>query len=177
MYYLSELVLHWHWRKEIEAWKPLVHVYRRWRSLVFGSPRYLNLRLFCTPKTPVRDKLDIWPAALHLVVECSKTITDNIIAALGQSNRVREVKLRDLAIRQLEEALAAIKVPFPELKVLHLSSPYDKTPRHHSFTYAFPIHSWADLPHVYKSSPCVTSRFRDCQIFSCLLLTLLNLGS
>jgi hypothetical protein len=40
----------------------------QWRTLVLESPRRLNLRLFCTPKTPVKDTLDVWPA-LPLIVE------------------------------------------------------------------------------------------------------------
>ena len=32
----------------VDAWRALVHVCRRWRSVVFGSPRRLNLRLSCT---------------------------------------------------------------------------------------------------------------------------------
>src|SRR5216684_7127928 len=32
----------------VEWWQPLVHVCRRWRVLVFGSPRRLNLRLWYT---------------------------------------------------------------------------------------------------------------------------------
>ena len=31
--------------REIESWQSLVHVCRRWRGLVFASPRRLNLRL------------------------------------------------------------------------------------------------------------------------------------
>ena len=37
-------------KRETEAWQTLVHVCRRWRYLVFGSPRRLNLRLCCTPE-------------------------------------------------------------------------------------------------------------------------------
>jgi hypothetical protein len=48
--------------------------------------------------------------------------TDNIIAALGQSNRVCHVDLSDLAGWQLEQVLAAMQVPFPELTDLWLSS-------------------------------------------------------
>jgi hypothetical protein len=47
---------------------------------------------------------------------------DNIIAALGQSNRVREVFLWDLAGWQLEKVSAAMRVPFPELIDLQLGS-------------------------------------------------------
>ena len=38
-----------------EAWQLLVHACRRWRNLVLGSPRHLNLRLFCTSKTSITD--------------------------------------------------------------------------------------------------------------------------
>jgi hypothetical protein len=48
--------------------------------------------------------------------------TDNIIAALEQSNRVHEVSLQALADWQLENVLAAMQVPFPELIDLRLSS-------------------------------------------------------
>ena len=115
-------------RTRTEVWRPLVHVCRRWRSLVFRSPRRLNLRLVCTPKTLIRDTLDTWPA-LPLIVEGDLAIssdTDNIIAALGQSSRICLVDLR-LAGSQSEEVLAAMQVPFPELTDLQLSS-YDETP-------------------------------------------------
>ena len=111
-----------------EAWQMLVHVCRRWRSLVFGSPRRLNLRLFFTSRTPAKGTLDIWPA-LPLVVDgllASSSSTDNVIAVLGQSNRVSQVSLA-LAGWQLENVLAAMQVPFPELTELRLNS-YDNTP-------------------------------------------------
>jgi hypothetical protein len=79
----------------IEAWQSLVHVCRRWRSLGFESPRRLNLQLLCTPQTPIKDALDVWPA-LPLTVwgdnrDMALSGTDNIIAALEQSNRVRDL--------------------------------------------------------------------------------------
>jgi hypothetical protein len=52
--------------------------------------------------------------------------TDNVIAALGQSNRVCQVILLGVADWQLEEILAAMQVPFPELTDLQLWS-HDKT--------------------------------------------------
>ena len=107
-------------KTKIEAWQTLVHVCRRWRNLVFQSPCRLNLRLYCTPQTPTRDRLDIWPA-LPLVVsgKISRDLTDNVIAALGQSNRVCQVRLSGL---RLDKVLAAMQVPFPELTELKLSS-------------------------------------------------------
>jgi hypothetical protein len=104
----------------VEEWQLLVHVCRQWRRLVLGSPRRLNLQLYCTHKTPARDTLDVWPA-LPLIVEGNMNLsgTDNIIAALGQSNRVCKVDL-ELADWQLEEVLATMQVPFPELTDLDL---------------------------------------------------------
>jgi hypothetical protein len=48
--------------------------------------------------------------------------TDIIIVALGQSNRVFQVDLWDLVGQQLEEVLATMQVPFPELTDLWLWS-------------------------------------------------------
>jgi hypothetical protein len=39
-------------KEAIEKWQILVHVCQRWRNIVFRSPRRLNLRLFCSNKTP-----------------------------------------------------------------------------------------------------------------------------
>jgi hypothetical protein len=116
----------------IEGWQSLVHVCRRWRVLVFESPRRLNLRLFCTPKTPTRDKLDVWPA-LPLLVDGDMTSAstqdlDNIIVALEQSNRVCEVFLWSLTGWQLEKVLATMQVPFPELTDLQLLSDGEALP-------------------------------------------------
>jgi hypothetical protein len=107
-------------KEEIEAWQSLVHVCRRWRSLVFGSPRRLNLRLLCTDKTPARDMLDVWPA-LPLSIDCNKTAesADNIIAVLERSDRVCQIILKR---SNLENISAAMQVPFPELTDLQLWS-------------------------------------------------------
>jgi hypothetical protein len=117
-------------KRAIEAWQSLVHVCRRWRNLVFASPYHLNLRLYCTNKTPVRDTLDVWPA-LPLIVEGYTDLlssTDNIIAALRQSNRVSQVYLWIYAGWQLEEVLAAMLVPFPQLADLRLFSSGETLP-------------------------------------------------
>ena len=123
-YFYVDTSLRFGGKRATEAWQFLVHVCRRWRRLVFGSPRRLNLRLVCGPETPAKGTLDIWPA-LPLIVWGSMTIssgTDNIITALEQSNRVSEVYLLNLAVRQLEKVLASMQVPFPELTVLQLVS-------------------------------------------------------
>jgi hypothetical protein len=115
-------------KTETEKWQYLVRVCQRWRNLVLGSPRRLNLQLHCTPKTPVKDNLDVWPA-FPLIVEgnlAPSAGTDNVIAALGQSNRVCQVDLWYLAGWQLEQVLAAMQMSFPELTDVRLIS-YDRT--------------------------------------------------
>ena len=110
----------------IEAWQTLVHVCRRWRCVVFGSPRRLNLRLVCTPRTPARESLDIWPA-LPLVVEGSlfSTSADNIIVALGHRDRVYRIDLLVYGGLEWDRVLAAMRVPFPALTHLLLQT-YDQ---------------------------------------------------
>jgi hypothetical protein len=114
-------------RMGTEAWQTLVHVCRRWRYVVLGSPRRLNLRLLCTRFTPTRDKLDVWPALPLIITDTrlspsSSSGMDNIIAALGQSNRVCQVNLVTYARWQTEEYLAAMRDPFPELTQMRLTS-------------------------------------------------------
>jgi hypothetical protein len=153
-----------HSKQEIEAWQSLVHVCRRWRCLVFGSPRRLNLRLGCTARTPVRDTLDVWPP-FPIVIRDDTSLTegsDNIVAALERRNRVDEIDLWRANSLALEKVLAVMQEPFPELRFLQLSS-YNKSS---------PIHSWVDLPHVSKSSSWVAFYFQVYRNF-CLPLTFL----
>ena len=111
-------------------WQTLVHVCRRWRSIVFGSPRHLNLQLFCTDTTPVRDMLDIWPALpLHILLSgYNRTGMDNIVAALECADRVGGISLLHARTQslELEIFLAALQQPFPELTYMYLR-PNDKT--------------------------------------------------
>ena len=107
-------------KESMEEWQTLVHVCRRWRRVVFGSPRRLNLRLFCSGNTPARDTLDFWPA-LPLYIRCYGIgeSADNILAVLERSDRVCHINL--LVFEGLELS-AAMQVPFPELRVLALRS-------------------------------------------------------
>ena len=113
----------------VEAWQSLVHVCRRWRTLVLESPRRLNLQLYCRPKTAAKGTLDVWPA-LPLIVKGFMALsgTDNILAALGQSNRVCHLSLSRLLGWQLEQVSAAMQVPFPELTDLRLISDGETMP-------------------------------------------------
>src|SRR5258708_2522769 len=74
----------------IQAWYSLIHVCRKWRSVVFGSPRRLDLRLYCTEKTPVREMLAVWPPLPIVVLRNPNGTRDieNIMAALEHNDRV-----------------------------------------------------------------------------------------
>ena len=110
---------------EMKAWQSLVHVCRRWRSVVFGSPRRLDLRLVCTAKTPVRDTVDVWPA-LPLVIwdlDHDRGSVNNIVALLERSDLVRRItriELWPVSSSQLGDLSKAMQVPFPELTYLDL---------------------------------------------------------
>jgi hypothetical protein len=105
----------------IEEWQILVHLCRRWRSLVFGSPRRLKLRLFCSDRKLARDMLDVWPP-LPLVIQRigEAGSVDNIVGVLERSDRVCHIYLRNLKRSDLEIISAAMQVPFPELTDLLL---------------------------------------------------------
>jgi hypothetical protein len=106
---------------KIQAWHTLVHVCRKWRTIVFGSPRRLDLRLFCKETTPVKETFTVWPP-LPIVVGEHDTVyrMDNIIAALEHNDRVREIRLWGITNSVLEEVLAATQQPFPALTHLYM---------------------------------------------------------
>ena len=106
----------------IQAWHNLVHVCRKWRIVVFGSPRRLNLRLCCKARTPVRDMLDVWPP-LPIVMKVYSVDTwddGNIIAALELNDRICELVIFDIPSSEVEKALATLQRPFPALAFLQL---------------------------------------------------------
>jgi hypothetical protein len=125
-------------------WHILVHVCRRWRQIVFASPLRLSLRIPCTPKTPIRKNLGIWPAfPIDVYDDLEPDIMDgngilqpdiiygnnnvqatygnNILAALRHSDRVCHVRLM-VSQHQLESIATAMQVPFPMLTQLYLTS-------------------------------------------------------
>jgi len=111
-----------------KVWQTLVHVCRRWRCIVFGSPRHLNLQLVCTPRTPVRDMLDVWPPfPLIIWSHCKYPTTHNIVAALECTDRVREIHLTIVPSLDLD-IFGAMQQPFPELTILDLRSEDEMVP-------------------------------------------------
>ena len=105
----------------IEEWHTLVHVCRNWRNIVFGSPRRLNLRLYCTASTPVRETLNVWPL-FPIVIRVSGGMwgLDNVVAALEHNDRICEFDLSHISSSLLGRVLGAMQRPFPALTRLQL---------------------------------------------------------
>ena len=105
----------------IQTWHTLVHVCQIWRTIVFGSPRRLNLRLFCNGTTPVKESLGVWPPLPIVIGEDLLGLPmENIIAALEHNDRVCDIWLAYTTKSQLEQVLPTMQRPFPELTRLGL---------------------------------------------------------
>jgi F-box-like len=121
-------------------WHRLVHVCRRWRHIIFDSPRSLNLQLFCTYGTPVKNNLDCWPALpivmqyrrtrgfwdryLYLIPNSEIPDEDNIMAALPNSDRICKLRL-DVTAPLLGKLTTQLQKPFPALEHLELGADTD----------------------------------------------------
>jgi hypothetical protein len=104
----------------MNRWHTLVHVCRKWRNVVFGSPRRLELELWCRPGTPVRETLDVWPLLPIVVSGFGVRDVDDMVAALEHNDRIVMVDLLQLPSSQLEKVLAAMQQPLPAVTSLVL---------------------------------------------------------
>ena len=124
---VEELEPHLTW-SHVQTWNTLVHVCPRWRTIIFASPRRLDLRIRCTARTPVKEMLDIWPA-LPLVIWRKPGVyalsqeedADNIAAALEHNDRVCQIVLDYLPGSLLERLATVIQESFPALTHLQIS--------------------------------------------------------
>ena len=113
-------------------WHILVHVCRRWRKIIFDSPRRLNLRILCTYGTPVRKHLGVWPAfpidlQFLFPIDLRPEDEDHAIAALEHRDRLHSVSLFAYG-PQLAKFAALMQEPFPVLTELLLHSQCENTP-------------------------------------------------
>ena len=106
-----------------DAWHTLACVCRRWRSIAFGSPSRLNLRIFCSERIPVRENLDFWPPfPIVLTVDYYRRLgDDNILATLEHRDRVSHIKIWNITSSLWEKALPLMQKSFPILTDLNLS--------------------------------------------------------
>ena len=156
---------------KMEAWQALVHVCRRWRSVVFGSPRRLKLKLVCTTKTRAKGTLDVWPS-LPLVIEeynCQTKRVDNIVALLKCSDRINQINLWGVRFQNISEAM---EVRFPELTdlVLHSVDEMGPVPLSDSFlggsaprlrSLILPNIPFPGLPKLLSSTTHLTNLYLD----------------
>jgi hypothetical protein len=110
-----------------DAWHTLVHVCKRWQSIIFALPHRLKLQLLCTSERPVQNTLDIWPE-LPIVISGGPGMSrpqdaTNIIAAFKQHNRVIKIDLYGIPNSFLSRIRAMeMSNPFTALASLQLRS-------------------------------------------------------
>jgi hypothetical protein len=105
-------------------WYLLVHVCRKWRQIIYASPRRLDLQLLCTYGTPFRKILGIWPVFPIIIQFCSAFAPidkDSVISALKHPDRVSRIKL-SVNDPQLGKIAALMQEPLPVLTHLSISS-------------------------------------------------------
>ena len=124
---------------DTELWITLAHVCRKWRNIVFESPRRLSLRIRCTARTRVTVMSNVWPD-LPIVIRdhypnrraglpfLGPKGADNIIAALELKDRVHQISLSEYPSTLLESIVAAMLGSFPALTGLRITSRDDMIP-------------------------------------------------
>jgi len=114
-----------HMVKDIVAWHTLVHVCRKWRYVVFDSPRWLHLELLCTNRSPAKKMLVVRPA-LPIFINvanggrCQWPGVTNVISALKRHDLVCRIRILGVPNSLLKSS--AIKKQFPMLTDLTLHS-------------------------------------------------------
>ncbi|KAI9463512.1 hypothetical protein F5148DRAFT_1211245 [Russula earlei] len=110
------------------AWVPLAHVCRRWRYVVFASPRRLGLQVVFTGRRAIADILDVWPRFPILItqhfLDSDKRISraDNIVTALDSvhHDRICEIYLGNISTSLWKRIASVMQKPFHELTRLYL---------------------------------------------------------
>jgi hypothetical protein len=119
-FYMAEALGYDPVRHNRKVWVILAHVCRKWRDIVFGSPRRLNARLYFQGRRSVRAMLDTWPPLLIDIWGSDFRVWDvgNIVAALEHNDRIHKVELWDSSLPKMEQVLAAMQKSFPSLTEL-----------------------------------------------------------
>jgi hypothetical protein len=112
-------------------WKTLTQVCRRWKYIIFGSPRRLGLQVVCTDTTPTRTSLDIWPP-FPISICCRHRVdekgVENVIAAVERHNRVFRIIIQDIECSAFVKLAVAMQETLPILDVLYLRSTDESLP-------------------------------------------------
>ena len=112
----------------MKEWQRLVHVCQRWRRIIYGSPSFFDLHLYCSAQTPFKGNLSNWPEfplTLHYVMQndLQEDDYDDILYAL-HCDRVHRIGLvvTDVFHPRLEVG-EVLKHPFPVLTHLDITGP------------------------------------------------------
>jgi hypothetical protein len=110
----------------LREWRRLMHVCRKWRQIIFESPRHLNLQILCTGGTLFKKSLGIWPDFPIAInyrgpSRLTSAMEDDVIAALEHRDRVCHIEL-DITGSQLEKIATVLHKPFPVLTHLDIGS-------------------------------------------------------
>jgi hypothetical protein len=105
-------------------------VCRRWRYLVFASPRHLNIRHEYSAHRLMSEMLDVWPSLPVTITSGGfggegDQQSDNMLAALESehSNRICVLGIYIMVESRWERFAAAMQKPFPELTNLEIFGP------------------------------------------------------
>jgi hypothetical protein len=120
-------------------WHTLVHVCRRWRHVIFASPRRLDLQFLCTPNTPVRELLDFLPPTMPIMISnwsggqqpydpLSLEGGHQVISAIEKRDRVRWVHLDGITSPLLEKLVGMMQETFPMMEFVRLWSEDETVP-------------------------------------------------
>ena len=112
---INPVLLSWRWDR-------LVHVCRRWRSVVFAPPNTLNPKIVCGPQTRV-ELIGVWPplpVVIRNSVEWPIPKDYDFEAAIVHHDRVCEITLLCLSSLQLRRFASAMQEKFPALTHLKL---------------------------------------------------------
>jgi hypothetical protein len=107
------------------SWEMLTQVSRRWRCIVLGSPRRLHLQVLCTPTTPTRTLLDIWPPfpiKIYTNSAVDERSVENLTTALKHRDRISEIVICRINGPALERLIDAMHEPLPALTYFDLAS-------------------------------------------------------
>ena len=106
-------------------WHCLAHVCRRWRHVIYTSPRRLGLEILCKSSKPIERVLRVWPT-LPVVVEFRgrpqfKSLPKSVVIALRQTDRVCKI---DLSVpTPMRGSIADVmQVPFSALESIRMVS-------------------------------------------------------
>ena len=132
------------YQHHMEEWQRLVQVCQRWQQIIYASPQYLDLHLYCSARKPFQNYRSCWPD--FPLILCYKIglnedeEVENLIAALEHPNRVHAI---DLYIgtwdSRVYEALEKMQVSFTALTYLELEGP-DTDDKHN--IYDIPGDDW-----------------------------------